>query len=109
MYLDSKLTFSQHVHTRVAAVQRAFLALCHLARYERGLSPAATRQLHQACVTSRSDFGAEIWCNQQKLLEQMLQLQQNRALWQNLNALTSTPIIALHNEEAIHPVSVRLD
>jgi hypothetical protein len=39
----------------------------------------------------------------------MLQLQQNRALRQILNAFTSTPIVALHNEVAIHPVSIRLD
>jgi hypothetical protein len=109
MYLYRKLTFSQHVHTRVAAAQRAFLALCCLAHYETGLSPAATHQLHQACVTSRSDFGAEIWWNRQKHLEQTLQLQQNRALRRILNAITSMPIIALHNEVAIQPVSLRLD
>jgi hypothetical protein len=60
MYLDRKRTFSQHVHTRVAAAQRVFLALCRLACYETGLSPAANRQLHQGCVTSMSDFGIEI-------------------------------------------------
>jgi hypothetical protein len=109
MYLDRKLTFSQHVHTRVVAAQRAFLALCRLSHYETGLSPAATRQLHQACVTSRSEVGAEIWLNRQKNLEQMLQLQQNRALQQILNTFTSTPIVALHNEAAIQLVSVRLD
>jgi hypothetical protein len=109
IYLDRKHTLSQHVHTRVAAAQRAFLALCRLAHYETGLSPAATHQLHQVCITSRSDFGAEIWWNQQKHLEQMLQLQQNRALQRNRNAFTSMPIIALHNEAAIQPVSVRLD
>jgi hypothetical protein len=38
MYLDRKPTFSQHVHTRVAAVQRAFLALRCLAHYKTGLS-----------------------------------------------------------------------
>jgi hypothetical protein len=109
MCLYRKLTFSQHVHTRVAAAQRAFLALCCLAHYETGLSPAATHQLHQACVTSRSDFGAEIWWNRQKHLEQTLQLQQNRALRRILNAITSMPIIALHNEVAIQPVSLGLD
>jgi DNA-binding beta-propeller fold protein YncE len=109
MYLDRKPTFSQHVHTRVAAVQRAFLALCRLARYDTGLSPTATDQLHQACVTSRSDFGVEIWWNQHKNREQMIQLQQDRALWWILNAVTSTPIVALHNEAAIQPVSIGLD
>jgi ribonuclease HI len=39
----------------------------------------------------------------------MLQLQQNRALRRILNAFTSTPIIALHNEAAIQPVCIRLD
>jgi hypothetical protein len=109
MYLDRKRTFSQHVHTRVVAAQRAFLALCCLAHYKTGLSPAATRQLHQVFVTSRSDFGSEIWWNRQKNLEQRLQLQQNMALRRILNAFTSMPIIALHNEAAIQPVSIRLD
>jgi hypothetical protein len=109
MYLDRKHTFSQHVHTSVAAAQGAFLALCRLARYETGFSPAATHQLHQACITSRSDFGAEIWWNRQKNLEQMLQQQQNRALRWILNTFTSTPIITLHNEAAMQLVSVYLD
>jgi hypothetical protein len=68
-----------------------------------------TRQLYQACVTSRSDFGAEIWWNRQRNLEQALQLQQNAALRRILNAFSSTPTLALHNETAIPPVSVRLN
>jgi hypothetical protein len=42
-------------------------------------------------------------------MEQMLQLQQNRALRQILNTFTSMPIITLHNEEAIQLVSICLD
>jgi hypothetical protein len=38
----------------------------------------------------------------------MLELQQNRALWWVMNAFTSTPTIALHNEAAIQPVSISL-
>jgi hypothetical protein len=109
MYLDRKLSFSQHVQMKVAAVQRAFNVLCHLVRQKTGLSPLATRQLHQACITSRSDFGAEIWWNRQPNLEQALQLQQNTTLRRILNAFSSTPTVALHNEAAIPPVSVRLN
>jgi hypothetical protein len=65
MYLDRKLTFSQHIYTTVVAAQRAFLALCRLAHYEIGLSPAVTHQPYQACVTSMSDFGAE--CHESRM------------------------------------------
>jgi ribonuclease HI len=106
---NRKLSFTYHVHTKMTAASRAFNALCSLVRYETGLSPSATRQLYQACVISRSDFGAEIWWNKQRNLEQLLQLQQNNAHRPILNAFKSTPTLALHNEAALPPVSVRLD
>jgi hypothetical protein len=73
IFFDRKLSFNYHVRTRIAAANRAFNALCSLTRYETGLSPPAMRQLYQACVTSRSNFSAEIWWNWQKNLEQLLQ------------------------------------
>jgi hypothetical protein len=108
VYLDRKLTLNYHVHTRVAAAARAFNALRSLVRYETGLSPAAMRLIYQACVIPRSDFGAEIWWNRQRHLERLLQQQQHEALPRILNAFRSTPTLALHNEAALPPVSVRL-
>jgi hypothetical protein len=66
---DRKLSFTYHVCTKMTATSGAFNALCSLVRYETGLSPSATRQLYQACVISRSNFGAEIWWNKQRNLE----------------------------------------
>jgi hypothetical protein len=60
------------------------------------------------CITSRSDFGAEIWWQGQKNLETALQLQQNAALCRILNAFRSTLVTALHNEATLPPVAVRL-
>jgi hypothetical protein len=77
-------------------------------KHETGLSPSATRSLYCTCVQSRSDFGAETWWTGQKTFTNRLQTQQNAALRRILNAFRSTPIIALHNEAALPPVSVHL-
>jgi hypothetical protein len=108
IFFDRKLTFKYHVTTKVAAATRVFNALCSLVRHETGLSPSATRLIYQAYVTSRSDFGAEIWWQGQKNLETTLQLEQNAALCRILNAFRSTPVMALHNEAALPPVAVQL-
>jgi hypothetical protein len=108
IFFDRKRTFKYHVTTKVAAASYAFNALRSLVQHKTGLSPSATRLIYQACVTSRSDFGAEIWWQGQKNLEMTLQLQQNAALRRILNAFCSTPIMALHNEAALPPVAVRL-
>jgi hypothetical protein len=73
-----------------------------------GLSPSAMRLIYQAYITSRSDFGAEIWWQGQKNLEMTLQLQQNAALHRILNAFHSTPVTALHKEAALPLVAVWL-
>jgi hypothetical protein len=100
--------FKYHVTTKVAAARHTFNALCRLVQHETGLSPSTMRLIYQAYVTSRSDFGAEIWWQGQKNLAMTLQLQQNAALHRILNAFCSTPIIALHNKATLPPVAVRL-
>jgi hypothetical protein len=108
IFLDRKLTFKYHVTTKVTAATRAFNALRSLVQHETGLSPSAMRLIYQACITSTSNFGAEIWWQGQKNLEMTLQLQQNAALRRILNAFQSTPLMALHNEAALPLVAVRL-
>jgi hypothetical protein len=108
IHFDRKLSFTHHVQIRLTATARSFNALRSLVRHEIGLSPSATRTLYRACVLSRSDFGAEIWWSGQKVVACKLQLQQNSALQKILNAFTSTPITALHNEAALPPVIVCL-
>jgi hypothetical protein len=108
IFFDRKLTFKYHVSTKVAVATCTFNALRSLVRHEMGLSPSAMRLIYQAYVTSRSDFGAEIWWQGQKNLETTLQLQQNAALHRILNAFHSTPVRALHNEATLPPVAVWL-
>jgi ribonuclease HI len=108
VYFDRKLSFTHHVQLKLTAASRSLNALCSLVRHETGLSPSATRSLYRACIVSRSDFGAEIWWTGQKGLARKLQTQQNSALRRILNAFRSTPTLALHNEAALPPVSVRL-
>jgi hypothetical protein len=108
IFFDRKRTFKYHVTTKVMVATHAFNALRSLVRHEIGLSPSAKRLIYQAYVTSRSNFGAEIWWQGQKNLETTLQLQQNTALHKILNAFQSTPVTALHNEAALPPVAVRL-
>jgi hypothetical protein len=56
----------------------------------------------------QSNFGAEIWWTGQKTFTNRLQTQQNAALRRIQNAFRLTPIIPLHKEAALPPVSVRL-
>jgi hypothetical protein len=105
---DRKLRFTHHINAKLISASRSFNALCSLVKHETGLSPSATRSLYCTCVQSRSDFGAEIWWTGQKTFTNCLQTQQNAALHRILNAFRSTPIIALHNEATLPPVSVRL-
>jgi ribonuclease HI len=108
IFFDRKHTFKYHVTTKVTVATCTFNALGSLVPHETGLPPSTTRLIYQVCVTSRSDFGAEIWWQGQKNLETTLQLQQNAALRRILNAFRSTPVTALHNEAALPPLAVRL-
>jgi hypothetical protein len=108
IYFDHKLSFSHYVKVKLIAAARSLNALRSLIYHETGLSPSVTHTLYQACVICRSDFGSEIWWTRQKSLASTLQSQQNSTLCQILNAFTSTPILALHNEAAIPPISVWL-
>jgi hypothetical protein len=77
-------------------------------KHKTSLSPSATHSLYYVCVLSRSDFGTEIWWMGQKTFMNCLQTQQNAALCHILNAFHLIPIIALHNEAALPPVSICL-
>ena len=107
--MDRKLSFKQHVNLKVAGATKALGALANLSNTQKGLSPAAVRQLYQSCIIPVCDFGAEIWWRGQKTYSNKLDKVQNRALRKILGAFNTTPTGALQNEAALPETSVRLN
>src|SRR6266704_3173807 len=50
VFLDSKLTFKQHVETKISKAKAAFYLVKRLGNTQRGLSLQALRQLYIACI-----------------------------------------------------------
>jgi len=57
VFLDSKLTFKQHVEIRISKAKVAFYLIRRLGNIQRGLSLQALRQLYIACITTIADYG----------------------------------------------------
>ena len=68
IWLDSKLSFKEHMEKKIADTTRIFHQIARLLNTEKGLSFAAMRQLYIACITSIADYGVLIWWNKQKYL-----------------------------------------
>src|SRR5438034_3979749 len=56
VWLDSKLSFKEHVKIKISAVIRIFHQIARLSNTERDLSFQAMRQLYIACITSVADY-----------------------------------------------------
>jgi hypothetical protein len=61
VFLDSKLTFKQHVEIKISKAKAAFYSIRRLGNTQRGLSLQALRQLYIACVTTIADYGIQCW------------------------------------------------
>ena len=59
VFLDSKLTFKQHVEIKISKAKTAFYLIRRLGNTQRGLSLQALRQLYIACVTTIADYGIQ--------------------------------------------------
>ena len=57
VFLDSKLTFKQHIEIQISKAKTAFYLIRRLGNIQRGLSLQALRQLYIACVTTIADYG----------------------------------------------------
>ena len=78
---------------------------------EWGLKSNTGRQIYHTCISSISDYGAEIWYNAQnpqKLYINQLQKLQNSALRKILGSFRTAPIGALEIESNIPPVEIRM-
>jgi len=109
VWLDSGLTFTNHINIKVAAATRAFGAIRQLANTEKGLSTYAIRQLYQSCVIPVADYGSEIWWNGQETMVTKLQKVQSAAARRITGAFRTTPINILDAEAGLLPAAVRLN
>src|SRR5690606_6017586 len=109
VWLDSKLSFKEHVKTKVAAAQQSLALIRQLANTEKGLSAAGIRQLYQTCVVSVVDYGSEVWWKGQTHLANKLQLLQNSATRSILGAFRTSPTTVLDAEAGLLPANLHLN
>src|SRR5215472_451122 len=109
IYLDSRLTFKEHVTMKTTEATRVFHQIERLSNTERGLSFQAMRQLYIACICSVADYGVPIWwAGQQNLLDRYQKLQ-NQALLKILGAFKHSPIRAMEIEASLPPPATRFN
>lgn len=76
---------------------------------EKGLCLQALRQLFQACVTTISDFGAEVCSKGQRGATNTVQQIQNQTMRKIAGVFQAPPITSLKAETALLPTNIRLD
>ena len=75
IWLDSKLTFKQHVEKKTTQALKILNQIERLSNTERGLSFQAMRQLYITCISSVADYDVPVWWNNQKnMLEKFQKL-----------------------------------
>ena len=93
--MDRKLNLKKHVQNRIASANRVLHSINRLQNSEWGLKSNAGRQIYQTCISSISDYGAEIWYNaqnsQKSYINQLSKLQ-NSALRKILGSFYTAPI-----------------
>src|SRR5947207_8119168 len=109
VWLDSKLSFKEHVKIKISAATRIFHQIVKLFNTERCLSFQAMRQLYIACITSVADYEVSIWWNNQKFLLEKYQKLQNAALKKILEAFKTSFYMTMKLEAAIISLKARFD
>ena len=109
VFLDSKLTFKQHVEIKISKAKTAFYLIRRLGNTQRGLSLQALRQLYIACVTTIADYGIQCWWKSKSrdYLLARYQSLQNEALKLVLGAFRGSPTQAMEIEASIPPPRIR--
>jgi hypothetical protein len=109
IWLDSKLSFKEHVEKKIADATRVFCQIARLSNTERDLSLQAMRQLYIACIVSIADYKVLIWWNKQKFLLEKYQKLQNNAIKKILEVFKTSPIIAMKLETALSLFKIRFN
>jgi len=109
VWLNRKLNFKVHVQTKIATVTRTLHSLFRLMNSEWELNVKSEKQLYLTCVTSISDYDAEIWWNNQKSYLVKFRKLQNAALRKILSAFQTSSIDAMQIEVEISSMKIQLD
>ena len=111
IYMNRKLNFKKHVQNRIASANRVLHSINRLQNSEWGLKSNAGRQIYQTCISSISDYGAEIWYNaqnSQKSYINQLQKLQKLFLREILEFFPIASIDALKIKSNISSIKIRI-
>jgi hypothetical protein len=97
VWLDSRLSFHNHIKAKTTAATRSYFALRRLANTQKGLTVSIMRQLYISTVLPILDYGSEVWWMGQKTSISKLITVQNGAMRSILGAFKTTPIAALES------------
>ncbi|KAF7578678.1 hypothetical protein PtrM4_029180 [Pyrenophora tritici-repentis] len=109
IYIDNRLSFKEHIATRVSQATKAFHRLGRLANIERGLSPKAVRQLYLACVTSVADYGSQIYWKNQSYATSLLQSLHNLACRKIIRVFRTSPSLPTSIKSRLTSPAIRLN
>ena len=109
IWLNSKLTFKQHVKKKTTQALKVFNQIKRLSNTKRGLSFQVIRQLYIACISSIADYGVPIWWNNQKNMLKKFQKLQNIALRKILGAFKTFPINVMELKASISPPKIKFE
>ena len=109
IHIDNRLSFKEHIATRVSQARKAFYRLGRLANIERGLSPKAVRQLYLACVTSVADYGSQIYWKNQSYATSLLQSLHNLACRKIIGVFRTSPSLPTSIESGLTSPAIRLN
>ena len=109
IWLDSKLTFKQHVEKKTTQALKLLNQIERLSNTERGLFFQAMRQLYIACISLVADYGVPVWWNNQKNMLEKFQKLQNIVLRKMLGAFKTFLINAMELEASIPLPKIRFE
>src|SRR6266704_1835125 len=111
VFLDSKLTFKQHIEIKISKAKAAFYLIKRLGNTQRGLSLQALRQLYIACVTTIADYGVQCWWKSKSKDHLLARYQslQNEALKLVLGTFKGSPTQAMEIKASIPPPRIRFE
>ena len=111
IYMNRKLNLKKHVQNRIVSANRVLHSINRLQNSEWGLKSNTKRQIYQTCISSISDYDAEIWYNAQnpqKSYVNRLQKLQNLTLRKILEFFRIASIDALKIESNIPLIKIRM-
>ena len=110
IFLDDRLSWSQHISTLATRTRSTVLTLGVLGNSIRGISYANWRRVFHSIILPTLTYGAALWYTgtAQKALTGPLQITQNDAIRKMCGVFCTTPTTPLHHVANILPITYRL-